>query len=170
MKRTNSVMDEMLNNDIRLSCKAMQENCSSYLRDEELFPRLWRQIYKTLFDQTGNEDWHTGWSTELAAKILPKEKRSKDHFYGGKNFSTELLKYTKKIGEVPSLEYIQHHLREKGGWTWVIPSENRLLTQNEQNYDVVSKIVRSDTPLGKFVIPIDQNNVIVHSSLKSFFR
>lgn len=72
-----------------------------------------------------------------AALALPKSKRTKEHAYGMTNLAKDLLAINN-----PTVDKIKAEiLSEKSKYNLTTAKENMILRNNDQNYDMISKLV-----------------------------
>lgn len=129
-----------------------------YMDDPNMGHPTYRSIYLTLHDLTGSakEYWSGKASREVKHQLSTGiiKQASYDHFYGGKNFSVELMQYVVDNKCVPELDYIKEHIMRKGGCNWVTQGENKILKENGQDYSCISEL-EEHGPRGEYFLGED---------------
>lgn len=119
-------LSEILNAiaDYAMVCKSMYQTTSN-----PHIKKMWMDgLRNAIFYNCSSEIFWTGLQTE-ACTGKPKSKLSKEHQYGLKKLSEEILNsnWTK-------YEMIEN-IKVKAMWNYTTKDENQLLKHNEQNYE-----------------------------------
>jgi len=122
MDKVNKILNAI--SDYTMVCKSMYQTTT-----DPLLKKMWVDgLRNAIFYNCSSEIFWTGLQTE-ACSGKPKTKLSKEHQYGLKRLSEEILQsnWTKD-------EIIQN-IKVKATWNYTTKEENQLLKHNGQDYE-----------------------------------
>jgi hypothetical protein len=124
MDKINTILEAIA--DYAMVCKSMYQTSSN-----PLLKKMWMDgLRNAIFYNCSGEIFWTGLQTE-ACSGRPKTKLSKEHEYGLKKLSEEIL--TSNWTKEETVEQI----KVKAKWNYTTRDENQLLKQNDQNYELL---------------------------------